>query len=199
MRNRTTFLTALILALAASARTGSAQSTGFRHTVGAYFMGASMSGTTGAGPVTGDVDLTSSKIFENLQFGAMADYRGEAPKWAVGADVIYMGLGATGNGDGGRASAEVDMDEWIVEATGSWRFSPSFEVVGGTRYTSLSTKIELRSPRGHGRRSARPTGSTRSSARGSPSRSRRRSRSRSAECSAASASGATSPGTSTPG
>jgi hypothetical protein len=142
MRNWTTFLAALILVLAAP--TASAQSTGFTHTVEAYFMGASMSGTTGAGPVTGEVDLTSSKILENLQFGAMADYRGEAPKWAVGADVVYMGLGASGTGDGGRATAKVDMDEWMVEATGSYRFSPVFEAVGGARYTSLSTTFELR-------------------------------------------------------
>ena len=137
-------------------------------------MGASMTGTAGAGPVTGDVDLTSSKIFENLQFGAMADYRGEAPKWAIAADVVYMGLGATGTGDGGRATAEVDMDEWLVEATGSWRITPAFEVVGGARYTSLKTSIELRrAARDHDDEARAPTGSTRSSARGSPFRSRR--------------------------
>jgi hypothetical protein len=146
MRNWTTFATALILSLAAS--TASAQSSGFTHTVEGYFMGASMSGTTGAGPVTGTIDVSPSDIFENLQFGAMADYRGEAPKWAVTADVVYMGLGGTGTGDGGRATAETDMDEWMVEATGSYRFSPVFEAVGGARYTSLSTKIELRTSQG---------------------------------------------------
>jgi len=144
MKKRSTIVASLAFALAAPA--ASAQSTAFTHTVEGYFMGASMTGTAGAGPVTGDVNLTSSKIFENLQFGAMADYRGEAPKWAVTADVIYMGLGATGTGDGGRATAEVDMDEWLVEATGSYRFSPVFEAVGGVRYTSLKTAIELRKP-----------------------------------------------------
>ena len=144
MKMRTTINTALALALAAPV--ASAQSSDFRRTVEAYFMGASMTGTAGAGPLTGDVNLTSSKIFENLQFGAMADYRGEAPKWAVTADVVYMGLGATGTGDGGRASAEVDMDEWLVEATGSYRITPVFEAVGGLRYTSLKTTIELRKP-----------------------------------------------------
>ena len=144
MKKRTTFITTFVLALAAPV--ASAQSTGLTHTVEGYFMGASMTGTAGAGPVTGDVNLESSKIFENLQFGAMASYRGEAPKWAVGADIVYMGLGATGTGDGGLASAEVDMDEWMVEATGAYRFSPVFEVVGGARYTSLKTEIELRKP-----------------------------------------------------
>ena len=144
MKMRTTINAALALALAAPV--ASAQSSDFRRTVEAYFMGASMTGKAGAGPLTGDVNLTSSKIFENLQFGAMADYRGEAPKWAVTADVVYMGLGATGTGDGGRASAEVDMDEWLVEATGSYRITPVFEAVGGLRYTSLKTTIELRKP-----------------------------------------------------
>jgi hypothetical protein len=105
MRTPTIFIPTLVLALAAPA--ASAQSTGLTHTVEGYFMGASMTGTAGAGPVTGDVNLTSSKIFENLQ------------------------LGATGTGDGGRATAEVDVDEWLVEATGSYRFSPVFAAVGG--------------------------------------------------------------------
>lgn len=144
VRKRTSVLLALALALAAPVASG--QSTGLSHTVEAYFMGASMTGTTGAGPVTGEVDLTSSKIFENLQLGAMADYRGEAPKWAVAADVVYMGLGATGTGDGGRATAEVDMDEWLVEVSGSYRFSPVFEAVVGARYTSLKVATELRKP-----------------------------------------------------
>ncbi len=146
MRSFTKCGTALFFALAAPV--ASAQSTGFQHTVEGYFMAASMSGTTGAGPATGAVDVSPSDIFENLQFGAMANYRGEAPGWAVMADVIYMGLGGTGTGEGGRATAEVDADEWIVEATGGWRLSPVLEAVGGIRYTSLSTKIELRSPLG---------------------------------------------------
>jgi hypothetical protein len=144
MGKQTIFIPVLVLALAA--QVAPAQSTALTHSVEDCFMGASMTGTAGAGPVTGDVNLTSSKIFENLQFGTMANYRGEAPKWAVAADVVYMGLGATGTGDGGRATAEVDMDEWLVEATGSYRLSPDFEAVGGARYTSLKTAIELRSP-----------------------------------------------------
>lgn len=146
MRKRTTFTPVLILALAAPV--ASAQSTALTHTVEAYFMGAAMSGTTGAGTLTGEVDMPASDVLANLQFGALADYRGEAPKWAITADVVYMGLGATGTGDGGRATAEVDMDEWLVEATASWRVSPAFEVVGGARYASLKTAIELRRPQG---------------------------------------------------
>jgi hypothetical protein len=146
MRKWTTFGTALILALVASG--ASAQPAGLTHTIEAYFMGAGMSGTAGVGPVTGEIEMPASDVLSNLQFGVLADYRGEAPKWAVTADVVYMGLGATGTGDGGRATAEVDMDEWLVEATGSYRFSPVFEVVGGARYTSLKTAIELRGPTG---------------------------------------------------
>ncbi len=146
MRKRTTLIPVLLLGLASPVASG--QSTAFTHTVEAYFMGAAMSGTTGAGPLTGEVDLPASDVLANLQLGALADYRGEAPKWAITADVVYMGLGATGTSDGGRATAEVDMDEWLVEATASWRVSPSFEVVGGARYTSLETAIELRRPQG---------------------------------------------------
>jgi hypothetical protein len=140
------FIPLLLLVLAAPAAW--AQPTALTHTVEAYFMGAGMSGMAGAGPVTGEVDMPASDVLANLQFGALADYRGEAPKWAIAADVVYMGLGATGTGDGGRATAEVDMDEWLVEATASWRVTPVFEIVGGARYTSLETAIELRRQQG---------------------------------------------------
>lgn len=146
MRPCLTLIAASILALYAP--DAPAQQSSFRHTLGAYFMGAAMSGTTGSGPVTTEIDIPASDVLENLQFGALFDYRGEAPKWAVSADVIYMGLGGTGTGDRGRVTAEVDVDEWLVEGTGSYRFTPVFEAVGGLRYTSLSTQIELRTSQG---------------------------------------------------
>ncbi|HSP18147.1 MAG TPA: hypothetical protein VLQ79_01435, partial [Myxococcaceae bacterium] len=78
----------------------------------------------------------------------LADYRGETPRWAVLADVVYMNLGKAGTTDGGRVSADVGAEEFIGEIDGAWRTSESFEVLGGVRYTSLSTTVNTFGPLG---------------------------------------------------
>jgi len=137
-----------ILALLLSAGAARAQSRSFESTLEAYLMGASMQGTVGVGPATADVDVPASSVFSNLKFAALADYRGEAPRWAVLADVVYMNLGKAGTTDGGRFSADVGAEEFIGEVDGTWRTSESFEVLGGARYTSLTTTLNSTGPLG---------------------------------------------------
>jgi hypothetical protein len=146
-RPRTTLPAALVLlALALFAGRASAQSTTFQNTLEAYLMGASMSGTVGAGPISTEIDVPSSTILGNLKFGALLDYRGEAPKWAVVADVVYMNLGKAGTSDGGRVSVDVGAEEFIVDLVGAYRVSKAFEVLGGLRYTALGTTMTLYGP-----------------------------------------------------
>jgi hypothetical protein len=128
------------LGMAGGAR---AQSAEFTSTVEAYLMGAAMSGTVGVGRLDADIDVPASTIFDHLKFAALVDYRGEAPEWAVAADVVYMNLGAHGTGSHGAVAAEVGVDELIVDVVGAYRFSPAFEVLGGARYTDLGTDVEL--------------------------------------------------------
>jgi hypothetical protein len=135
-----------LLALALLSGRASAQSNTFQNTFEAYLMGASMSGTVGAGPISTEIDVPSSAIFENLKFGALLDYRGEAPTWAVVADVVYMNLGKAGTSDGGRVSVDVGAEEFIVDLVGAYRVSKAFEVLGGLRYTALSTTMTLYGP-----------------------------------------------------
>jgi len=78
------------LALAPAAPHAAAQSGRFENMAEIYLMGAGMSGTVGVGSATADIDVPSSKIFDNLKFAVLADYRGQAPTWAVSADVVYI-------------------------------------------------------------------------------------------------------------
>ena len=138
----------LALSFALGARSASAQTEGFRHTIEAYLMGASMSGTVGVGSLETQIDVPSSSIFENLKFAALVDYRGEAPTWAVAADVVYMNLGKAGSSDGGRVAADVGAEELIVDLAWALRFSKSYEVLLGARYTGLKTTATLTGPQG---------------------------------------------------
>jgi opacity protein-like surface antigen len=140
------FAAAVVAAVALVAPPAAAQSDDFRHYVEIYLMGASMSGTVGIGQLEGEIDVPSSTIFENLEFAALADYRGESEKWAVLADVVVMNLGASGTSSTGRGSADVDVDEHIFELDGAYRISSAFEVLAGLRYTDLQTRADLTRP-----------------------------------------------------
>ena len=76
----------------------------------------------------------------------MLNYRGEAEKFAVTADVIFMGLGASREST--LQTTKVDVDEWIVQAHGSWRVTPVFEALAGLRFTSVSGTSVLTPVRG---------------------------------------------------
>jgi hypothetical protein len=119
---------------------------GWDHSLLIYMLGAGMTGKVSVGPVAADVNLGFSDIMKNLQFGAMVSYRGEHGNFAIQGDFIYMGLGATGHGPAD-VKADVDVDQWVVEADGAWRLSPGFEVLGGARYFSLGTDVALSGPR----------------------------------------------------
>jgi len=137
---------AVSLACTLLAQPAAAQSDGWRHTLELYLMAPSLSGTVGMGQLETDIDLPSSSVFENLEFAALADYRGESDSWAVLADIVVMNLGASGTGSVGRGAADVDVDELIVELAGAWRISSTFEVLAGARYTDLTSRVELTTP-----------------------------------------------------
>jgi hypothetical protein len=137
---------AVSLACTLLAQPVAAQSNGLQHTLELYLMGPSMSGTVGMGRLESEIDVPSSTIFDNLEFAALADYRGESDTWAVQADVVIMNLGASGTGSADRGSADVDVEELIVEVVGAYRISSSFEVLAGARYTGLQTRIVLTTP-----------------------------------------------------
>ena len=102
-------------------------SSGWKHHMSVYFLGAAMDGTVAIGPIEAEVDMSFSDIVSNLEFGAMANYRGEKGKFSLGLDIIYMGLGATTES----GLAEVDFDQWMVEGTAGWRLTDIIEVFGG--------------------------------------------------------------------
>ncbi len=137
---------AVALSVALVAQSAAAQEDGFRNTVELYFMGASMSGTVGVALLGTEIDVSASKIMENLKFAVLADYRGEAPKWAVSADVVYMNLGGSGTGSHGAGSAEVGVEEFLLDLVGSYRISKAFEVLAGGRYTHMRMTATLTSP-----------------------------------------------------
>ena len=107
-----------------------------------------ISGTVDVARLQTQIDVSASDVLGNLKFAALADYRGEARKWAVLADVVYMNVGGDGTGTQELSTAEVDVEEFIAELDGAWRISKSFELLAGGRYTHLRTTVTLTTPGG---------------------------------------------------
>lgn len=117
----------------------------WQHTVALYGIGASIDGEAGIGDVTADVDVGFDDILDNLEFGAMAAYRGERGRWAVVADLIFMALEQerSGLGPSGGTRAKVEADQLIVEFDGSYALTERLDAYGGLRYWELDTELEV--------------------------------------------------------
>jgi hypothetical protein len=100
-----------------------------------YGLAAAMSGDVAVRGVPADVDVGFDQIWDNLEFGAMGKLRVGHGRWALTADVIYMGLGASKDG------VSVDMDQWVAEPTLSYQVTKNFEALAGVRYNNLALDI----------------------------------------------------------
>ncbi|MCK6370080.1 MAG: hypothetical protein L6Q83_01940 [Gammaproteobacteria bacterium] len=132
----------LALLLAGSAVAAEAQ---WQHSVVVYGIGASIDGKAGIGDVTANVDVGFDDILDNLEFGAMAGYRGERGRWAIMADVIFMALEQKKNGIGpaGATRAKVEADQLILELDGSYAVTERLDAYGGLRYWELDNELEV--------------------------------------------------------
>ncbi|MCL4787201.1 MAG: hypothetical protein KJ070_10465 [Verrucomicrobia bacterium] len=100
-----------------------------------YGLAVGMAGDIGVGQVNADVDFGFDKVLDNLEFAMMGKVRLGYDRWALTTDVVYMGLGTSRNG------VSVDLDQWMVEPTLSYRVSKYFEPLAGVRYNNLSGEI----------------------------------------------------------
>jgi hypothetical protein len=116
---------------------------GWKNSIVLYGLGAGMTGKVAVGNVGADLDVSFSDIMNNLQAGGMLGYRGETGKWAVVANAIYMGLGATKELRLG-GSAESDINEYVLEFDGAYRFARRWDVYFGLRGVRLDSAVEIR-------------------------------------------------------
>ncbi len=125
-----------------------AQAGEWKRELAPYIWGAALEGQSGIGPVTADVDLSFSDVVDNLETGFQGVYRATKDEWSVSADLVYMGLGATGNGPEGYVRADVDMDQIAFELAGGYEVMERLVVFGALRYNDISMEIDTSGPLG---------------------------------------------------
>ena len=138
-------LAILLPTAAAAAETPSpaAAGDGWKHEVAIYLAGVGMSGKAAIGNLGADVDISFSEILDQLEAGGMAAYRGEKGKWAIMANAMFVGLGATKDLPLG-GTAEADFDQTLFEVDGSRRFAKNLEFYFGARLVDIDASLELR-------------------------------------------------------
>ena len=137
MLNRISLCTAVASAILVATALPARAASSWTHQFTPYFIGAGMNGRVGMAGVSADVDQSFGDVLENLEFGFMGAYRMQKAEWSLGADVIYIGLGTSGE----RGRAELDADQWMVEVNGGYAVRPFFTLIAGARYNSLSTRL----------------------------------------------------------
>jgi len=120
---------------------------GWKHEVAIYVAGVGMSGKSAIGNVGADVDISFSEILDQLEAAGMAAYRGEKGKWAIMANAMFVGLGATKDLRLG-GTAEADFDQTLFEVDGSRRFAKGLEFYFGARLVDIDANLELRASNG---------------------------------------------------
>lgn len=119
---------------------------GWKNTFVLYGMGAAIEGTAGLRDFEVPVELSIADVFDALEMGTMAAYRGENDSWSVTVDATFMGLGATTRSQGGRVKGDVDLDQTTVMGTVGRKLSDRVEALFGFAWFDLSTKLVLDGP-----------------------------------------------------
>ena len=140
---RTAALTAILaLGIPAALAAQDPAPPAWTNTVTLYGWGAGMTGTTGVGAYTAEVDVTFSEILDNLKMGAMLNYQGRGERWLAVADFIYMKLGDDlARPIAGTTVAEVKLKQYLIEADGGYRVMPWLDVLIGLRIPVLEMEI----------------------------------------------------------
>ena len=118
----------------------------WKHELAPYLWGAAMDGTSGVGNVVADVDIGFSDVLDNLELGFMGVYRASRDEYSVTVDTVYMGLGATERGPGGRVKTDIDIDQLALEVNVGYELEERFTIFGGLRYNDLSATVKATGP-----------------------------------------------------
>lgn len=136
-------LAAFSFAVAASFWASSASAIEDRqHSVAFYGIFAFLDGDMTFGENESEIDIDGDDVIDSLELAAFARYRYQAEDWALVFDGQFAGLGDTL--EEGPVTTDLDLDLYIFQADGAYRFSDTAEVLIGVRYVRLEAQLELR-------------------------------------------------------
>jgi hypothetical protein len=116
-----------------------AQQDEWQFVVAPYGWISGLNGTAGVAGRTAELDVSFGEIVENLEVGGLVHFEATRGRWSVILDGVYMGIGQGST----RPPAAVDVDQGLFEFGTAYRFTEAVSLVGGGRYLSLDTRLQL--------------------------------------------------------
>jgi len=114
----------------------------WENTLVVYGMGSSIEGDATFLDATLEVDVPLDELIDDLEFVAMAAYRGQADHWAIVVDTQFIALGQS------TSPAVADLDMLMLEIDGAYRLTERFDLYLGARYLGTESRIEFAGPLG---------------------------------------------------
>jgi hypothetical protein len=112
------------------------------HSFALYGIFAFMDGDMTFGENESEVDIDAADVLDSLEIAAFARYRYQAEDWAFVLDGQFAGIGDTL--EEGPVTTDLDLDLYIFQADGAYRFSDTAEALIGVRYVRFESALELR-------------------------------------------------------
>lgn len=113
----------------------------WRFTVAPYLWAAGLDGSTQAGPVSADLDVSFSDIVDALEGGILLHVEGEADRWGFMGDLLYLALEE--GADFGPVRVDAKVSEAILEAGAMYKINEQLRVLGGVRYINLEVELDV--------------------------------------------------------
>jgi len=108
--------------------------------VAPYLWGVALEGDAGAGDAIIPVDASFGDILDNLDIAASLQTEIHKGNWAFVFDPTYLSLEAEVELPA-PITSEADIDIWLVELWGSYKFSEYWELLGGVRYQDQDISV----------------------------------------------------------
>ena len=105
-----------------------------------YLWGASMDGTAGFGPAELPVEASFGDILDKLNMGLSLHTEFHRGKWALVIDPTYLSLEVEVD-TGTPVAPKADIDIWLVEVWGSYKFIDHWEALVGARYQDQEIEV----------------------------------------------------------
>lgn len=111
-----------------------------------YLWFANMDGDVVTRGIPSEVNADFSDIWDDLDFGFMANFELRGDRWGFIFNPIYLSLSDQGTFPQIPAELDVELDTLILEGFVDYQATPNLDVFAGARYTDIDGNVDLTTP-----------------------------------------------------
>ncbi len=145
MRFRSKFVVlAILVAVAAAAPVGAQdQSDEWQFQIAPFYLwAADINGTmTVRDRLDNDFEVDFKDAFSNLEIGFTVHFEARKDRWGLLADAFYLNVAGSQDIDTPGQTADVEVENLILEGAGGYEFADTWWVIAGVRYFRLDSDI----------------------------------------------------------